>query len=527
MAFPAIIIVPALLQVAHAQLPSHFILPDAAGNVVVNGDYDETNGPDWTVLANGGTTSPFSVEIKSGASLTGDESRRNGVEVTREGYTIRNSGSLDVGNYGVLSAAGNTLIQNNTGGLIQGGYDGIRFGGERLKVESIDLAGPGAEVPGNKVVNDGLIIGSSSGISSYGSGYDMVSTRQKSSPVTDVPIYGAATLTVENHESGVITGNFGPGILAEGGLVVVNDGLILGGADTEKMEAFAKPRYYRNGSGIFARSDANITNHGIITGTNGDGITTYDGLVLENSGAISGLGNQDIRGKRPLIFFGGSGNGISTGNNAVIVNQESGAISGKYCGVTAGSNLELTNYGTISGTNADTGYAGVNASSGTVIRNYGTIEGDQYGIILNNQQTFTLNSELQLSDVEVPPSSTISNSGTISGGRAAIQLGFGDNVVNFDSGSTVLGDIIGGEGNDTLNFLSGSEAPDQQNNIVHGSVFGIETITKSQSGYAFIGGPGESVEVFADKINITGGGLIINGSLASQNEGKTQPIFSS
>ncbi|MEO5714515.1 MAG: autotransporter outer membrane beta-barrel domain-containing protein [Luteolibacter sp.] len=492
------IVVPALLQVAHAGGASHFILPDTAGNVVVNGDFDEINGSDWTVLANGGSTSPFSVKIKSGASLTGEEFRRNGVEVTTEGYTIQNSGSLDVGEFGILSTVGNTQVQNQTGGVIQGGYNGIDFTNGRIETVGLNLPVASEEIPGNTVVNDGSILGNSTGIYSESS----------------------STLTVENHASGVITGNSGAGISAESGLIVTNDGLILGSAGTATEETFKTLRF-GNGSGISAGSDAQITNRGIITGVNGSGINAYDGLVVENTGAISGLGIQDFREKISLFSLISVGNGISTGDNAVIVNRKSGSISGRVNGISAGSNLDLTNHGTISGTSAEGGYAGVSAFIGANILNSGTISGDQYGIILNNQQALTLNTLVQAEN-EIIPSSTITNSGTITGGQSAILLGYGENVVNLDFGSTMLGDIRGGEGNDTLNFLSGSETPKQQDNIVHGSVFGIETITKSESGYAFIGGPGESVEVFADTINISGGGLIINGSLASQSEGKTQ-----
>lgn len=523
--FPAIIVVPALLQVAQAQLPSRLIFPDSAGNVVVNGNFDELSGSDWTVIANGGklmvnsvSTSDFSVNIKSGALLTGDESRRNGVEVNSEGYFIRNSGSLDVKSYGVISYVGNTLVENKAGALIQGGIDGIRFSDEKSGWETRITSGVTNEIPGNKVVNDGSILGSSIGINSN----------------------GISTLSVDNRAAGTITGNYGPGILAGDGLVVTNEGAILGGAGSDMIWKFDRP-IYRNGAGISAGFYSQITNSGEIIATYGSGITTGDGMILENSGSISGLGGNNGFAKTPLIFIGGGGTGVATGSNAVIVNDKSGSIIGTYNGISAGSNLTLTNHGTISGTNSGNGeigvgYAGVTASRGANIQNDGYISGDQYGIVINSESILTDNTVLPTSNLEFSPVSTITNSGTITGGQAAILLGsgrffpgfaeapvsFGENVVNLDFGSNIVGDIRGGLGSDTINFLDGSKTPNQQENIVRGSLFGIEAITKSGTGYAFIGGPGESVQVFADTINVSGGGLIINGSLASQGERKVQ-----
>lgn len=528
MVFPAMIIVPSALQVVHAQRSTDIIYPDSDGNVVVKGNFDELSGSDWTVYANGegkkvftvdgGTIPSYSVKIKSGAELTGDQFIRNGVVVTTQGYTIENSGSLNVGNYGILADYGNTIVQNKSGGLIQGGNVGINFSNERIWVDSLNLLGNDVEVeaPGNTVINSGSIIGSSRGI--YSGGY--------------------SSLTVENQTGGTITGNYGSGIETQNGLVVTNAGSIIGGAGTDGPAILTK-EFFRNGSGISTGFGANITNSGIITGMNGDGISAYDSLVLENSGSISGLGDRFIDGKG-LAFFIGGGSGVSAGSNAMIVNQESGNITGINYGIRAGNNLNLTNYGTITVSNSEGGYAGVSAYGAANIQNYGTISGGQYGIIMGGDQMFP---GAKVSNEPLPefqPFSTITNSGTITGSQAAIVLGgrefipvlldapdiSGGNIVNLDFGSIVNGDIIGSNGNDTINFLSGSKSPKQQENIVNGSVYGIETITKSESGYAFIGGPGASVSVVADTINISGGGLIINGSLISQSDGKTQVILS-
>ncbi len=491
-AFPALIVVPSLLQVAQAQLPSHLINPDAAGNVVVAGDFDELNGEDWTVLASGGPTAPFSVKIKSGAFLTGASENGNGVVVTSENYTIKNSGTLDVRQHGIISSVGDTVIKNNAGGLIQGGTYGVLFDLEdAIIASSAPLASEVPLLSGGTVLNDGAIIGDNSGIYSQ----------------------SGIGLTVENHESGVITGYYGAGIASGDNLFLTNDGTINGSGGSIDVVATG----LRSSDGVTAGYDASITNNGSITGWSGNGIYSYDGLNLENSGSITGNGYRNVVGVMPVSYNGYYGSGVSTGDDAVIVNLAGGSIAGVSSGISAGSNLDLTNYGLISGSDEGEGYAGVSAYEGANITNFGDISGDQFGIVIGE----SIIDSVQALD-EVTPSNTITNSGTITGSEAAISLGYGDNVVNLDFGSTINGDIRGGGASNQLNFLSGSESISEENNIVHGNVYGMDVITKSQSGYAFIGGAGESFDVFTDTINITGGGLVINGRLSSLSEGRTQ-----
>lgn len=524
-AFPALIIVPAMLQVAQALPPSNVITPDAAGNVVVNGNFDELNGSDWTVLASGGTTSPFTVEIKDGAVLTGSEERGYAVEVSAKPYTIDNFGSLSGSNSGIISRVSGTVINNHASGRIDGNFSGIEFQNEQFTVTSLlGVTGLDVAVTGT-VVNDGSITGNTNGITAN-SGVD---------------------LTVENHLSGFITGNYGSGIVTGNNLLLTNDGTIRGGAgvfNTLNATRTVKVPFYGSGDGVIAGYDADITNYGSIIGANGDGVYTYDGLKLANSGTISGTSYQNNQGIAPRSFVVNKGSGVSTGSNAVIANQNGGVITGTYNGISAGSHLDLTNYGTISGTspivdppvNVTTtrvveypelmaGYAGVEAENRANIQNFGTISGDQFGILIGsyyNPDSIEFSQNPQGMAILPSTTTTITNFGTISGGQAAISLGAGDNTVNLSYGSTVNGDIRAGEGNSALNFLFGSESINEPKNIVHGNVSGFETITKSEFGFAFIGGPGESFEVVTNTINISDGGLIINGNLSSLDEGKTQ-----
>lgn len=333
----------------------------------------------------------------------------------------------------------------------------------------------------------------------------------------------------------------------------------------------------RGGTGVYANNNAIINNSGTITGTTG--ITTYNNLKLTNSGAISGTGGQISMVKIPFYFA--NGNGISTDDLAEITNTSTGSISGTYDGIRAGNDLKLTNGGIINGGSEyesqpqatiavlveipfESQYVGSGVVAGprAEINNSGSVRGYVHGIDILDSEIFeeeiyeeeiyeepyfssnvfralsavsdtlepiTYTSITALSGNGIDGSNQIkivSNNGLITGETSAIDLRSGDDTLNLNYGSNVAGDIIGGTGADQLNFGSGSETVTEIKNVVRGNVYGFETTTKSGTGFAFIGGPGDSFDDFTDQILISGGGLIINGNLASLSEGKTQVTLS-
>lgn len=472
-ALPAVIVVPALALPLQAGI-GNVIFPNGAGDVSVSGDYDELNGADWTVQANGGNASPFLVTIAQGTILTGDASLRNAVEVTSGSYTIDNSGTLDAFSYGVISWVNDTAVINREGGLISGGGDGISFNyRDTISLNSNVLDA----VNGASVVNDGTIIG-------FGNG-----------------IFGGSNLTVRNGSTGEITGEWGNGIFARDNLSLINDGSISGATNPSFPTGKIGPILPKGGYGVMAGNNADITNTGSISSENNTGIYTYSGLTLTNSGTIegNGMGYADfkvVRSEVPPTYA--IGRGVITGNQANIVNQSGGVISGSLNGIEIyESEFEIP------GLVAPVPIPDIDLSS--TITNHGLIAGVQGTGILGSDQKETVNNE----------------NGTITGAIAAIDLAGGDDVINLGFGSVVQGDIAGGEGIDEINFTGGSESITEENNIVHGNVGGIETINKTGSGFAFIGGSGESFNVFTDTINVSSGGLIINGNLSSLSEGKT------
>lgn len=509
---PACVFVQFLASPAFAGAPNE-ITPDPAGNIVVNGNFDETNGSDWTAVASGGTGPTFSVDFKSGLLLTGNSSLGNAVRVTSANYAILNSGTLRTKSDAISVTTGATSIINHAGGIIESGGSAINHLPENGNID-----------------NSGSIVGGFSGIS------------------------GNTGLNVHNQESGTITGGF-VGISAFNNLTLTNDGDITGG---DGAFGLGRRILRKNGSAVQANNDAVIANTGTITGLSGDGISSGNGLLLTNSGTIKGEFGDDspqataqLEGPvfdSPVLLFGAAG--VSTGDDSSVTNAEGGLLTGTSYGVSAWRNLTLANSGTISGTGEITedypGGIGIYTGSGANIDNSGSITGTLHGIQFHNlsndddfEEDFFVVAEPEETPSAVTNSGiitgtsghgilgtdgvqTITSSGTINGKLSAITTMGGNDEIHLTLGSVVNGDIDGGQGTDLLHFDGGFTEQSSKGNIVHGNIFGIENITKTGSGFAFIGGPGESFNVMADAIEISSGGLVINGNLMSLSEGKTK-----
>ncbi len=494
-ALPALIVVPALMNLASAAV----IVPDSLGNVLVTGNFSGAA----TITATGGNTSPFTVTIESGASLTGDAGLQNGVTVSTNNYTINNSGSLNVAQRGVQSSSGNLIINNLAGGLIRGGNDGIHF-----------------DVDGGTVVNDGTIAGITGSDSDGVDGQDgMKITNNNSISGRSHGIDVGDNLVLLNRFEASITSTNREGVQAGDDANIENYGGISSGSD----------------SGVNVGNDAYVYNYttyedetaiggGSINGYDGDGITADDRLYVLN--------------ERLGVINGENGNGIDAGDGAEIYNNFGATITGSEDGVSVGSGLYLENSGEITGVDND----GINALDGATIYNYsnGVIRGeDADGIDIDDiENNFALApGQEQIGNQGGGLTSTITNYGKIYGeaeagidGSEAVQtvnnygyisgaedgaliLFGGNDVTNLYYPSVIDGDIDSGDGNDTINFYGGSNSIFDDDNIVFGDIFDTETINKYRSGTAFIGGIGDSYEVNTDTINVYAGGLIINGDV--------------
>jgi uncharacterized protein with beta-barrel porin domain len=178
----------------------------------------------------------------------------------------------------------------------------------------------------------------------------------------------------------------------------------------------------RNGSGIGSDGTGTVVNTGTITGqwdgvaTNGDGDGVDIDLIgsVTNSGTIQGLSATGVdSGGRP-----NSAEGIAIGGGT-IVNNAGATVFG------AGNAILI---------NHDTNVGGV-ADGATTITTAGTIRAGG-GRAIQLVGAFA---------------DTITNSGTITGGTAgAIDMGDGNDTLNLLTGSVITGTVDGGAGTDAI-----------------------------------------------------------------------------
>lgn len=452
-------------------------------DINLNGD----NGQDGVLVISGAST--YTINVASGGILVAiADFNQDGIISTSQ-LTLANDGTIsgDGLSQGIQTVGGGTSITNN--GSISGSNVAIFFttdGGTVINSVTGIIDGftggsnDGIQGDNNVVVtNSGSITGADEGIDIDDSG----NVRNLTNFSFGIPVSG-----------GTITG-VNIGIEAGNNLTVENQLLstISGTAPT--------------GFGIDANDFADITNSAGATITGGlTGINADDQLFLENHGTITGTAGDgvladegtDISNRLGATITGGV-DGVEVGNGATIFNQVGATITGTTGdGINAGGGTNIINDGVVTGGNdgIDIDQAGLVAST---ITNSGTVNGGDQSAFDGSVAAETLN-----------------NTGTLNGGLLnAVSMGLGDDILNLNSGSRVIGDVIGGGGIDTINFGAGLTTPGGTGNSISGDVLGFNAINKASGGTAFIGLPGDPLfNVTADTINITGGGLYINADLA-------------
>jgi len=178
----------------------------------------------------------------------------------------------------------------------------------------------------------------------------------------------------------------------------------------------------RNGSGVGSDGDGTVVNRGTIRGTwdglaaNGDG----DGVDIDHLANVTNFG----------VIEGTGAHGV--GSDGLPNKSEGLAIGGGTVDNKAGARI----------TGAATGMFVDNSSQGpapfaTKLTNAGKIEGlAGHGVQFVGNQA----------DI-------VRNSGTISGTLGALDMGGGNDLLQLDTGSTLVGKTDGGDGFDTIEIL--------------------------------------------------------------------------
>lgn len=429
-------------------------------------------GSAYAIRANTGT-----VAINNGANAT-IAAQVNAIEVVAPGTAIDNAGTIDGGQYGIVTlfqeglplAIGTQIT--NSGSIIGRNNDAIRLAG------------------GGSVTNSGDIFGlageQTDGISMF------------AFPAQSNEDFSAS---VVNSDTGSIYGaRFG--VILSGGGEVANEGLINsagGGIFIQGIAVNSEEGEDRSGQ------TGTVTNTGSIYGNSADAVgfgSNLSSATLTNSGLISTV----------------SGAGVLQGSlgDVTVTNLADGEIYGGTSGVLASSSGTLTvdNAGLIRGNGTydgferepDAGIAIGTANSSVV--NSGTISGAGAGIT-----TFSILDSETNTYVGLAIGTTITNSGEIYGeNNDAIRLIGGGSVINS-------GEIIGFNGAFT-DGISMYAFPEQANEDFSASVVNSETgtITGSRFGVILSGG-GEVTNDGTISAN-NGGGVLIQGIALNSAEGE-------
>ncbi|HWM47932.1 MAG TPA: Calx-beta domain-containing protein [Xanthobacteraceae bacterium] len=400
--------------------------------------------------------------------LTDTSAGANGVVV------IDNAGLIEgVGGHGLdlrrLNSTSVTIYNRVGGEMIAdapGGFDALRPSFNNAGIDQVTI------------YNDGLIRGGNDGIDMRSGGGT---------------IHNSATGRIEGAKHGV-TG--------EKGMVITNaaGGVMIG----------------HNGSAVNIDNDSDIAdtvvvvNRGLMEGrsaetedSDGDAIDVDGMLQLDNYGSIRGLGHEGYHKGEPNVS-----EGLAIGRG--MIRNYAGA---EIYGYGRGIEIDDSNNGS--------------AFGASTIYNYGLIQGDGHGpegvdpadaagfdlrgnegirIVGNYADTLT-NMGTIIGGVSMGGGDDVVNqAGTITAtGGSALDLGAGNDRLNVLTGAVITGDILGGDGLDTVTLL-GTGAGSL------GATSGVETLVVRAGAWSVAGG-----EAF-DAVTIENGATVTSRLVVDDSE---------
>ena len=433
------------------------------------------------------------------------------------------SASVTLNNYGTMtsvnaSAGGAQVVDFNA---ITSGVNVVNnyFGGVMQATEA-DAVRPGV----NGVVNnagtikatttlgnssDGVDVQSNSGVQIMNASSGLIQGG-RSGIAGGAASAATATFTTSVTNDGTIQGDDGSGINLDGfnashTATIVNHGTIIGNGVTG------------DGDGIDVDGPVTVTNTGIIRSVNAfslpsDGVAASEGLsvgggTIANSGTIEGL------------VAAGNTNAVGIGITLVGNDITSGPLAGTREGIYANSVVTNLAGGLIRGQND------------SAIRIKGPSGG--FTVVINNNAGATIrgggatSAAIEVTAYDLAPGNpdiTVVNAGTVDGSSSgkAITLGQGNDTVELQQGSTVIGAIDGGAGVNTLktsgtqSFASGALSNFQNFQVMSGPTtfnYSLGSVTSMQVD------AGATLTV--NGAVSTTGNLTVNGALASSGSPRT------
>ncbi len=428
----------------------------------------------------------LNITNRAGASLSavGDDAVQISASAAGSSFTLNNSGTVMSTNARAINLrdiGGSNSITNNASGVLRStGNDAIRPGVNGI----INNSGLIEAVPVLENVAGGVTQASSNdGIQADPDGTAVVTgvqvTNNNGATISGRHgITGGATssanftITVTNNAGGTITGVNGSGLNIDnngaflGNATVINSGTITGNFDSSKYNT-------GDGDGVDVDGLVTLTNNGIIRGTGASG-----------NGSDGGGNNPE---------------GVSIGGG-IIVNNAGAEISGRE---TTGSGRK--GHGVLVDNSS-----GGNAFSATTVTNGGLIRGyDSYAIrfIGSYADTITNNATgliegagnaaegaaIQTGD----GNDVLTNRGTIQGDNGlAIDLEAGNDTLHLIGGS-IIGDVSGGSGSNTLDVEGG---------FTYAGILSNFASVEIKSGIVSLSG----ASTYAGNTTVSGGSLYAN-----------------
>jgi autotransporter-associated beta strand protein len=393
--------------------------------------------------------------VETGATLT--SSTKNPEVTFGNGTTsLTNSGTISSTGDRALDASGlaagsNITVTNNAGAEILGLFKATGASGENNDAFKISDDFSGGSVTIN---NSGYLVAGN--VDSSGN-IVLANGASTSGQAIDFADVASSLVTINNNHGGVIGAADSDAIRAGDDAIINNHGEII----SQNASAASS-----GNDGIDLQTTNNLTTGNVTINNFSDGtiigarhgITGKFAITVNNDGTItgqlgSGINLDTVSGTTDVVNHG-TISGTSGGA------QDGDAIDVDYL-------LDLENYGSVQafGTSTSGSLSEAVTIGGGTINNYAT------GVIESVQRAITVDDS---NDGNAPGSTTIYNEGSIIGGNGqaisitdtltdivtnkgvitgSVSLGGGDDFFNNYTGSTLTGQLDGGDGHDTLNLL--------------------------------------------------------------------------